>query len=73
MADENLFAAARRASKLSQANAASICGISSATYGSREKTPGDFRLCELVTLYQHLGESSREILVNAVTSLFLSA
>lgn len=72
MPDENLFVAARRASGLSQLKAANICGVSAATYVSREKTPGDFRLDELVTLYKNLGENSREILLSAVSSLFLS-
>lgn len=69
--EENLFAAARKASGMSQATAASICDISAASFGAREKSPGEFRLKELMALHKKLGASSREILKSAIDSLFL--
>lgn len=71
MAEDNLFAAARTGSGLTQAKAASICGISVGAYRTREKRPGEFRVKELKLLAEGMGENSRKILADAVLSLFL--
>lgn len=72
MAVDNLFAAARTGAGLTQAKAASICGISTEAYRTREKRPGDFRLKELKLLSDGMGDSSKKVLSDAVQSIFLS-
>lgn len=71
MIKDDLFAAARAGAGLTQAKAASICGLSLEAYRSREKRPGDFRLKELNSLAESMGDSSRKILSDAVFSIFL--
>ncbi len=72
MTEDNLFAAARTGAGLTQAKAASICGISTDAYRTREKRPGEFRIKELKLLADGMGESSRKVLTDAVLSIFLS-
>ncbi len=71
MIKDDLFAAARAGAGMTQAKAASICGLSLEAYRSREKKPGDFRLKELNCLAESMGENSRKILSDAVLSIFL--
>lgn len=71
MVKDDLFAAARVGAGMTQAKAASICGLSLEAYRSREKRPGDFRLRELSCLADCMGENSRKILLDAVCSIFL--
>lgn len=73
MAEDNLIAAARTWSGLTQAKAASICGISTDAYRTREKRPGEFRVKELRLLAASMNEGSRKILKDAVLSIFLPA
>ena len=64
--------AARRASGMTIEDAASACGVSSATYANREKSDFDqFRLSELQGLYSSLNEISQPILKEAVADIFL--
>lgn len=71
MVKDDLFAASRAGAGMTQAKAASICGLSLEAYRSREKKPGDFRLKELSSLAESMGENSRKILSDAVLSIFL--
>ena len=71
MIKDDLFVAARTGAGMTQAKAASICGLSLEAYRSREKRPGEFRLKELSSLAGNMGENSRKILSDAVLSLFL--
>lgn len=74
MAVNSKFEAARRASGLTQEDAARACGISKATYVNREKTDADqFRLLELRGLYLALNQTGKPILVDAVQDIFLSS
>lgn len=70
--DSESFEAARRASGISQEKAASICGISRPTYSLRESNPGEYRLSDLVGLYEQMNEPGRKLLRDAVGSLFLA-
>lgn len=72
MAEDNLIAAARTGSGLTQAKAASICGISTDAYRTREKRPGEFRVKELRLLAASMNEGSRKILKDAVLSNFFA-
>ena len=71
MSKDYLFVAARTGAGLTQAKAASICGLSLEAYRSREKRPGDFRLKELSNLAESMGDGPRKILSDAVLSIFL--
>ena len=62
----SLFAAARRASGLSAEQACRACGVSRPTLVSRERDPGQFRLCELQALYAELDDTGRELLMRGV-------
>lgn len=69
--DKESFAAARRASGLSQDNAASICGVSRPTYALREGNPAEFRLGDLAVLYRAMNKPGRKLLREGIMSLFL--
>lgn len=65
MQDE-LFAAARRASGITCEDAGKTCGISRVTYSQRESSPKDFRLSELRSMYRALSETAKPIWMEAV-------
>ncbi len=72
MEQDNLLAAVRgSASKMSQEEAASICGLSPTSYRSREDKPQEFRIYELQALYDHVGPVGKKLIVDGVRSLFL--
>lgn len=64
------FAAARKASGLTLEEAAGCCGIVRQTYALREDNPADFRLGDLVSIYEKMNEPGRRLLREAVVSLF---
>lgn len=61
-----LFAAARRASGISCEDAGRTCGISRITYSQREASPKDFRLFELRSMYQALFDTAKPIWMDAI-------
>lgn len=65
----SLFAAARRASGVTIDRAAEACGVSRPTVVSRERDPGQYRLCELAALYAELDETGRELLMRGVSGM----
>ena len=66
------FVAARRASFMTQDDAAAICGIKARqTYALREDNPRDMTLGNLVDIYESMNESGRKLLRDAVAALFL--
>lgn len=65
------FIAARRASGMSIENAATSADMSKPCYISREKHPEQFRLCELVGLYEGMTDTAKPILRDAVQDIFL--
>lgn len=66
------FVAARRASFMSQDDAAAICGIKARqTFALREDNPRDMTLGNLADIYEGMNESGRKLLRDAVTALFL--
>lgn len=65
-ASASLFAAARRASGVTIDRAAEACGVSRPTVVSRERDPGQYRLCELASLYAELDATGRELLMRGV-------
>lgn len=71
MTQDNPFKAARTGAGLTQEDAASICRLSTDSYRTREKSPGEFRLKELLQLSESMGDSSKKILLDAINSLFL--
>ena len=46
--NDDVIGAARRASKVTVEEAATVCGLSKVTYLQREQHPDQFRLCELM-------------------------
>ncbi|NLQ13292.1 hypothetical protein HGI81_05465 [Olsenella sp. KGMB02461] len=66
------FQAVRRAAGLSLDEAASICGISRPTYTVRENNPGEFKLGDIVLLYNNINEPSQQLLCSTLNSIFLS-
>ncbi|MGR1082662.1 helix-turn-helix domain-containing protein [Olegusella massiliensis] len=71
MKADNEFTAARRASGITQAKAAEMCGLSKPTYCLRENNPEEFRLAELKDLYAHMNTRGRMLLKEGIGSLFL--
>ena len=71
MREDNEFTAARRASGITQENAAKLCGLSRPTYCLRESNPEEFRLSELRNLYGHMNARGRLLLKEGIKSLFL--
>ena len=69
---ENLFAAARKAARKTQDDAAAICDLSVGTYCGRERDPLRFRLRELIALRNSYSDGAKLILKQAIDSLFLS-
>lgn len=67
---ENLFVAARKASGVTQHQAAEVSDVSVGTYAQRERRPQDFRLGELAALYDVYGDGAKTILLDAVRSFF---
>ena len=66
------FVAARRASFMTQDDAAAICGIKARqTFALREDNPRDMTLGNLADIYEGMNESGRKLLRDAVVSLFL--
>ena len=65
----SLFAAARRASGVTIDRAAEACGVSRPTVVSRERDPGQYRLCELRALYAELDDTGRELLMRGVVGV----
>ena len=61
-----LFAAARRASGISCEDAGRTCGINRVTYSQREASPKDFRLSELRSIYQALFDTAKPIWMDAI-------
>lgn len=61
-----LFAAARRASGISCEDAGKTCDISRVTYSQREASPKDFRLSELRSMYQALSDTAKPIWMDAI-------
>lgn len=66
------FIAARKASSLSLEIAAEKADLSKQCYINREKHPEQFRLCELTGVYEALTDTSKAILREAVSDIFLS-
>ena len=62
----DLFAAARRASGISCEDAGKTCGISRVTYSQHENNPKDFRLSELRSMYAALSETAKPIWMDAI-------
>lgn len=69
--DAEKFIAARRASGLSIECAAKAVNLSKQCYVNREKQPEQFRLHELANLHDHLSETAKPILREAVSDIFL--
>ena len=66
------FAAARRASAMTQDEAAQICEMKARqTFALREDNPRDFTLGNLVDMYAAMNDSGRKLLGDFVRSLFL--
>lgn len=66
------FVAARRASFMTQDDAAATCGIKARqTFALREENPRDMTLGNLVDIYASMNESGRKLLRDAVAALFL--
>jgi DNA-binding XRE family transcriptional regulator len=63
---DNKFRAARKASDMSQSEAASACGIADPTYRIRERSPLSFRINELRGLYSSLSETAKPVLLDAI-------
>lgn len=67
------FVAARRASLMTQEEAAAACGMSAwQTYALREENPRDLTLGNLLDLYATMPDSGRGLLRDAVADLFLT-
>lgn len=69
--DDDMIAAARRASKVTLEDAANACGLSRVTYQQRELHPDQFRISELVNLYSCLTQLGKRILVEGITNFFV--
>lgn len=70
--DSTPFAAARRASFMTQDEAAMKCGMKARqTFALREDNPRDMTLGNLVDIYESMNESGRKLLRDAVAALFL--
>lgn len=67
-----MFTGARAVAGLSVEDAAKRCGISFDSYRTREATPGEFRLKELIALHESISPDAQKILMLAIDSLFLS-
>ena len=66
------FVAARRASFMTQDEAASICGMKARqTFALREESPRDMTLGNLADLYKGMNEHGRKLLRDAVVALFM--
>ncbi|MBR2804404.1 MAG: hypothetical protein IKE20_04580 [Eggerthellaceae bacterium] len=66
------FVAARRASMMTQDEAATACGIKARqTFALREENPRDMTLGNLVDIYEQMSESGRKLLRDAVAALFI--
>ena len=67
------FVAARRASFMTQEEAAAACGMGAwQTYALREESPRDLTLGNLLDLYATMPDSGRGLLRDAVADLFLT-
>lgn len=69
--EDDLIGAARRASKVTVEEAASVSGLSKVTYLQRERHPDQFRICELMGLYDCLTDLGKRILVDGITNFFV--
>ena len=70
--DSEPFVAARKASFMSQDEAAQICGMKARqTFALREDSPRDMTLGNIVDIYAGMNESGKKLLRDAVASLFL--
>jgi DNA-binding XRE family transcriptional regulator len=69
---KNKFEAARKMSGISLQEMAITCDMSPVTASNREKSPMDFRLCELSALYETMTDSAKPILKEAVDEIFLA-
>ena len=65
------FVAARKASGMSLECASEKAKLSKQCYINREKHPEQFRLCELVGVYEELSDTAKPILRSAVEDIFL--
>lgn len=66
----DLFAAARRASRISCETAGKACGISRVTYSQHESSPKDRRLSELRDMRHALSDTAKPIWSSAIDYLF---
>ncbi len=66
------FIAARRASGMSLSLAAEKAKLSIQCYINREKHPEQFRLCELMGVYEDLSDTAKPIMRSAVEDIFLT-
>ena len=64
------FMSARRASGMSLEQAAELSGIARQTYSVKENSPEQFRLGELVDVFNALNSSGKKIMRDAIFSLF---
>ncbi len=69
--DDDMIAAARRASKITIEDAADACGLSRVTYQQRELHPDQFRISELVSLHGCLTPLGKRILVEGIENFFV--
>lgn len=66
------FIAARKASFMTQDEAAMICGVKARqTFALREDSPRDLTLGNLADLYEGMNEHGRKLLRDAVVTLFM--
>ena len=66
------FVAARRASFMTQAEAAELCGMAARqTFALREENPRDMTLGNLADIYAGMNEHGKKLLRDAVTALFM--
>lgn len=68
--NDDVIGAARRASKVTVEEAASVCGLSKVTYLQREQHPDQFRICELMGLHDCLTDLGKRILLEGVANFF---
>lgn len=67
---EELFAVARRASRIICEKAGKACGISCVAYSQHENSPKGFRLSELRSMCAALSDTAKPIWMEAVCFIF---
>lgn len=68
--NNDVIDAARRASKITIEEAAMACGLSKVTYVQRVQHQDQFRICELMGLYDRLTDLGKSILVDGIADFF---